>query len=176
MIEIISAGLGGQGVLTSGLIISKVAMDKGQKVTWVPTYGSQMRGGPANCGVKIDDEIDIPSPFVKEIDILIAMSEDAIETHIGNMKEAGTVIVNSSIVSSKEYREDLNVYEVPISDIAINLGDPRGMNLVSLGVLIKATNLYDKDEFLLGINSYFKEKNIVDEKAEKSFIEGYNYI
>ncbi len=176
MKEIISAGLGGQSVLTSGLIIAKVAMDKGENVTWVPTYGSQMRGGPASCGVKIDPNIEIPGPFVKTPDILLAMSGDSIEEHEANMKENGIIVLNSSMVEDREYRKDLKVYRVPVNEIAMEVGNPRGMNLVLLGAFIKVTDMYTKEEFVKGMDAFFAERNIINEKNKECFIKGYESV
>lgn len=175
MMEIISAGFGGQGVLTAGLILAKVAMDNGKNVTWIPSYGSEMRGGTANCGVKISDN-EIASPFVKHIDVLIAMNGPSIDKFENKIKPGGTLIVNSSMVKGREYRDDIKVVEVPANDIANELNNPRGTNIAILGAFIKATNILDKDTFAMGIEDFFKSKGKVNPANRICFEMGYNSV
>lgn len=175
MMEIISAGFGGQGVLTAGLILAKVAMDNGKNVTWIPSYGSEMRGGTANCGVKISDD-EIASPFVKKIDVLIAMNAPAIDKFEKSIKSGGILVVNSSMVKNREYREDIKVVEVPANDIAHEANNPRGVNITVLGAFIKATNLLDKDIFAKGIEDFFASKGKVNPANGVCFEMGYNSV
>jgi len=172
MLEIISAGFGGQGVLTAGLILAKVSMDNGKNVTWIPSYGSEMRGGTANCNVKIDDN-EIASPFVKKIDVLIAMNGPSIDKFEGSMKEGGTIIVNSSMIKDRRFREDLNIVEVPANDIARDLDNPRGANIAILGGLVKVTNVLEKNVFADGIDKFFADKGKVNEANRLCFEKGY---
>ncbi len=175
MKQIVAAGLGGQGVLSTGLIIAKIAMDEGKKVTWMPSYGAEMRGGAVDCNIKISDD-DIASPFVKEIDILVAFSKSAIEKYQGQMKPGGTIIVNSSMVSDIEYRNDVNVAKIDANEIAIKLQNPKGANVIVLGAMIKSTDLFGKDEFLNGINRFFADKGIVNDKNTESYLQGYDLV
>lgn len=175
MMEIISAGFGGQGVLTAGLILAKVAMDNGKNVTWIPSYGSEMRGGTANCGVKISDD-EIASPFVKNIDVLIAMNGPSIDKFEKDMKPGGILIVNSSMVKDRQYRDDIKVVEVPANDIAHEASNPRGVNIAILGAFIKATNLLDKDTFGKGIEDFFASKGKVNPANGVCFEMGYNSV
>lgn len=174
MIEIISAGFGGQGVLTAGLILAKVSMDNGKNVTWIPSYGSEMRGGTANCNVKISDD-EIASPFVKEIDVLIAMNAPAIDKFENQIKPGGILIVNSSMVKDREYRDDIKVVEVPANDIAKEANNPRGQNIAVLGAFIRATKLLDKETFLEGIENFFSSKGKLNPANKICFEKGYEY-
>lgn len=175
MLEIISAGFGGQGVLTAGLILAKVSMDNGKNVTWIPSYGSEMRGGTANCNVKVSDN-EIASPFVKKIDVLIAMNGPAIDKFESSMKEGGTIIVNSSMIKDRKFREDLNIVEVPANDIARDLNNPRGANIAILGGLVKVTNVLEKDAFADGIDKFFADKGKVNELNRLCFEKGYDFV
>lgn len=175
MLEIISAGFGGQGVLTAGLILAKVSMDNGKNVTWIPSYGSEMRGGTANCNVKVSDA-EIASPFVKKIDVLIAMNGPSIDKFESSMKEGGTIIVNSSMIKDRKFREDLNIVEVPANDIARYLGNPRGANIAILGGLVKVTNVLEKDAFADGIDKFFADKGKVNELNRLCFEKGYDFV
>src|SRR6056297_2599678 len=117
MLNIICAGFGGQGVLTAGLILAKTAMDNDKNVTWIPSYGSEMRGGTANCNVKIYDD-KISSPFVKKIDILIAMNKPSIIKFEPKVRPGGMIISNKSIVTGWNFREDIKIVEVEATAIA----------------------------------------------------------
>ena len=135
MIEIICSGIGGQGVLVAGMVLADVAMEDGKNVSWYPSYGFEMRGGAANCEVKIGDE-DLQSPYCYEPDILLTMSESAIDTFEERLKPGGVLLVNSSLVNpDRKYRDDIKVIKVPATDIANELNNHRGTNIIMLGAL-----------------------------------------
>lgn len=172
MLEIISAGFGGQGVLTAGLIISKISSDNGKNITWIPSYGSEMRGGTANCNVKVSEQ-EIASPFVKEIDVLIAMNAPSIDKFESMIKPSGLLIVNTSLVEDRKYRDDITVVEIPATDLSVELKNPRGANIAMLGAFIKSTELLEKDVFADGIDQFFGEKGIKNEANRLCFEKGY---
>ena len=95
--QFVFAGFGGQGILTAGMILAHIGSLYGKEVIWMPSYGSEMRGGTANCSVKISDEA-IASPFIKKIDYLIAMNKPSLDKFLPQVKHGGTIIVDSSIV------------------------------------------------------------------------------
>ncbi|SHD77667.1 2-oxoacid:acceptor oxidoreductase family protein [Schnuerera ultunensis] len=175
MVEIISAGFGGQGVLTAGLILAKIAINNGKNVTWIPSYGSEMRGGTANCNVKIDDQ-EIASPFVKNIDVLIAMNAPSVEKFENMIKPDGLLIVNSSMVKGKKYRDDIRIVKVPANDIAREVNNPKGLNITVLGAFAKATGIFDKDSFIEGIDGFFASKGIVNPANRLCFEKGYDLL
>ena len=155
--EIICAGFGGQGVLTTGILISYCAFDSGKTMTWYPSYGSEMRGGTANCTIKISDE-EIPSPLAKEIDILLAMNGPAIDKFEKSIKAGGYLFVNSSIVDpNKKYRDDINVVLVDTEKLAAEAGNPKGANICLIGALIKKTELMTFEQCEKAITKYFTE-------------------
>jgi 2-oxoglutarate ferredoxin oxidoreductase subunit gamma len=156
-VNLICAGFGGQGVLTAGLILGKTATETGKYVTWIPSYGSEMRGGTANCSVKISDA-KIASPFIKEIDILIAMNQPSADKFGGAVKPGGLIILNSSLVKDRPFRKDLRVFQVDATAIAEGLANPRGANLAMLGGLAAAGALLDAGTIRDGINRFFDEK------------------
>jgi 2-oxoglutarate ferredoxin oxidoreductase subunit gamma len=155
--NIICAGFGGQGVLTAGLILGKIATEEGKNVTWIPSYGSEMRGGTANCGIKISDT-KIASPFVKEIDILIAMNQPSMDKFEAAVRSGGIIISNSSLIKGYQFRDKVLVFEVSATDIAEELGNPRGANLAMLGGLAAASVLMTSEIIRNGINKFFDEK------------------
>ncbi|WP_322509240.1 2-oxoacid:acceptor oxidoreductase family protein [Anaerolinea sp.] len=133
--EIIVSGFGGQGVLFAGQLLSYAAMDAGKEVTWIPSYGPEMRGGTANCTVVISDE-EIGSPLVKHPQAVIAMNLPSLDKYEPLVKSAGVLIVNASMVNRQPARTDIHWVMVPGNEIAEELGDRRMTNMVMLGALL----------------------------------------
>ena len=133
--EIIIAGFGGQGVLFAGQLLAYAAMDEGKEVTWIPSYGPEMRGGTANCTVVISDE-EIGSPMVSNPQAVIAMNLPSLDKYEGMVKTGGVLVVNESMVDREVKRKDIKVVMVKANDIAEELGDKRMTNMVLLGALI----------------------------------------
>ena len=158
------AGFGGQGILTTGLVCATAAMNLGKEVSWYPSYGAEMRGGTANCSVKIGDE-EIDSPFLKELDILCTMNVPSIDAFQKDLKPGAVLFLDSGVVP-EEYplREDIRVVRVPVSEIARRAGNPRGANLVMLGAMATHTDLFTLDEIVEAVDSYFKKKGIDNPK------------
>ena len=176
MAEIICAGFGGQGVLVAGMIITYAGMDEGKNVTWFPSYGAEMRGGTANCTVKINKD-EIPSPYSKKLDILIALNEVSINKFENQLKPGGTLVVNSSLVSeNRDYRDDINVVKVDATNIANELDNPRGMNIVALGAMAKSTGLFDTEYLKKSIDKFFADKGKVNPKNALCFDRGVSCV
>ena len=164
MTEMIFAGFGGQGILTTGIIAATAGMKLGYEVTWYPSYGAQMRGGTANCSVKFDTK-PIASPYVKKIDILCAMNEPSIEKFQANMKTDGLLLADSgTIPDNLAFRDDIKVIMVPVTKIADECGNPRGANLVMLGAIAAHTDLFNLDELERIVDDFFAKKGKVNPK------------
>jgi 2-oxoglutarate ferredoxin oxidoreductase subunit gamma len=133
--EVIIAGFGGQGVLFAGQLLAYTAMDEDKAVTWIPSYGPEMRGGTANCTVVVSDE-EIGSPFVKNPAAVIAMNLPSLDKYEALVKEGGYLVVNSSMVNRQVTREDIHVIIIPANEIAEAIGSERAVNMVLLGALI----------------------------------------
>ncbi|HSM72302.1 MAG TPA: 2-oxoacid:acceptor oxidoreductase family protein [Anaerolineales bacterium] len=133
--EIIIAGFGGQGVLFSGQVLAYAAMDSGLEVTWIPSYGPEMRGGTANCTVIIADD-EIGSPLVKNPPLAIALNLPSFDKYEDVLATGGTLIVNQSMVDREAKRDDINVIFVPCNEIAEEIGDKKLMNMVAVGALL----------------------------------------
>ena len=175
MTEIICAGFGGQGVLVAGHILAYAGMESGKDITWYPSYGSEMRGGTANCNVKISED-EIASPYVKNPDLLFCFNEVSIDKFEASVKSGGTMVVNSSICSpDRKFRDDIKVVLVPAGDIANELENPRGMNIVALGTAVKATGLFDIDYFRETIDKFFALKGKVNPKNAVCFDRGLEF-
>ncbi len=135
--EIIIAGFGGQGVLFAGQVLAYAAMDAGREVTWIPSYGPEMRGGTANCTVIVADD-EIGSPLVKNPLLAVALNLPSFDKYEATLAPGGTLIVNQSMVDRGAKRADINVILVPCNEIAEEIGDRKLMNMVAIGALVTA--------------------------------------
>lgn len=133
--EIILAGFGGQGIMFAGQVLSYAAMDKGKEVTWIPSYGPEMRGGTANCTVTIADE-EIGSPLVQYPAAALVMNLPSLDKYEPLVKPGGVLVVNTSMVDRAPARSEILNISVPCNDIAEELGDPRLANMVAVGALL----------------------------------------
>jgi len=133
--EIIIAGFGGQGVMSLGKLLTYSGMKENYEVSWMPSYGPEMRGGTANCTVIISDK-KIPSPLSSKPDTVIAMNLPSLEKFAPVLKEGGTVFLNSSLIDSKIERDDVEVIKVPANDIANELGNNKVANMVMAGAYL----------------------------------------
>ncbi|HPY52613.1 MAG: 2-oxoacid:acceptor oxidoreductase family protein [Spirochaetota bacterium] len=134
--EIIFAGFGGQGVILAGKVLCLACMSDGKSVSHIPAYGAEMRGGTANCSVIISDE-DIASPVIDKSDIVIALNKPSMVKFEKSLKENGLLIYNTSLIDSKPSRTDIKTLGIPVNAMAEESGNPRGINMVVLGVLAK---------------------------------------
>ena len=151
------SGSGGQGIMSAGITLAHTAIDMGKHSTFLPEYGPEQRGGSAKCTVIISDG-DIVSPLPKKCDTLIAMNEQAYSKFIDDVKEGGTVVVNSSRVTEIE-RQDVKTISVPVDDVALELGNEKVANTVIIGALIGATDIVSKDAVIASLEDKFKEKS-----------------
>lgn len=134
--EIIIAGFGGQGVLFAGQVLAYAAMDSGKEVTWIPSYGPEMRGGTANCTVIISDE-EIGSPMVRNPKAVIALNLPSADKYEPLVAEGGVLIGNQSLINRQLTRQDIKTALLPANEIAESIGDRRLTNMVTLGALLE---------------------------------------
>ena len=133
--EILIAGFGGQGVLFAGQLLAYAGMENGLEVTWIPSYGPEMRGGTANCTVIISDE-EIGSPLVRHPKVLLAFNRPSLDKYESTVAEGGLLVVNSSMVDRSVDRANIRVVTLPANDLAETLGDKRLTNMVMLGAML----------------------------------------
>ena len=143
----IFAGFGGQGVLLIGQLIAYAGMYEGRNVSWLPSYGPEMRGGTANCSVVVSDD-PIASPVLSMADCVIAMNTPSLAKFEANVNPGGKLFINSSIIEKKATRTDIDVYYVPCNEIADQLGNPKVLNMAMLGAFLEATNVVKVDSVL----------------------------
>lgn len=133
--SIVIAGFGGQGVLFAGQLLAYASMDSGKEVTWIPSYGPEMRGGTANCTVIISDRA-IGAPTVARPDVAVVLNQPSFEKYAPLVKPGGLLLVNSSLVSIKTERCDIEVVGVRANEIAEELGSSKMLNVAALGALL----------------------------------------
>lgn len=143
--EIILAGFGGQGILFAGKVLSFAAMLCGRELSWLPSYGPEMRGGTANCHVKIDSR-GIGSPIVTNPDILIAMNRPSLDKFEDTVRSGGYIFMDSSLVNKHPSRNDINIVYVNATQTADKMGIKNLANMVMIGKLIKETGLFELEE------------------------------
>ena len=134
----IFAGFGGQGVLLIGKLLAEAGMFEGREVTWLPSYGPEMRGGTANCSVVVSDQ-PVASPIVTSASAVFALNEPSLDKFEDAVLPGGKLFINSSIIAKKATRTDIDVYYVPCNEIADELGNPKVANMVMLGAYIEKT-------------------------------------
>ena len=154
--EIIFAGFGGQGILTAGKFLAFAAMDKGLNVSWLPSYGPEMRGGTANCSVIISDE-EVGSPVISEADVIVVMNKPSLEKFSKSIKKNGMLIIDSDMVKGENALECIESYKIDAESKAEELGDKRNANMILLGFLIKKLNIITIEEVLNSIKKYGKK-------------------
>jgi 2-oxoglutarate ferredoxin oxidoreductase subunit gamma len=151
--ELILSGFGGQGIMFAGQILSYAAMDADKQVTWIPSYGPEMRGGTANCTVVIADE-EIGSPVVKNPDVVLAMNLPSLEKYEPTIKPGGVLVINESMVDRGAKRKDITVVVVPCNKIAEEIGSPRLANMVAIGALIAASRVLSMPDLETALNNH----------------------
>ncbi len=134
--KIIIAGFGGQGIMSLGQMLCYSGMQEGKEVSWLPSYGPEMRGGTANCHVIISEE-DVASPIVSVADAVVAMNLPSLDKFESRVKPGGKLFINSSLIEKKATREDIDVYYIPANDVALELGNDRVAGMVILGAYLK---------------------------------------
>ncbi len=137
------AGFGGQGIMTLGKFLAEAICNTTDKnVTFIPTYGAEQRGGTANCFVAISDD-PIGSPVADEMDDLIVMNQPSCVKFVSTLKTGGTLFINSSIVSDDVPRTDISLVKAPVTEIALELGNSKVLNIVMLGTYVGYTEVLD---------------------------------
>ncbi len=169
------SGFGGQGVLTTGKLISSAAIDANLQTTWLPSYGPEMRGGTANCTVIVSDKL-IGAPVAQKIDVLVAMNNPSVTKFEKDIKTNGYMFINSSIVDAEPTRNDVEIIKVPFNDLAEEIGNIRVANIILFGAIVQKTKVIPLDvdkktiEHKLGKKKEFLPMNL------KAFDRGVEYI
>lgn len=170
------SGFGGQGVLSIGFTVANAAMFEGKYVTYLPSYGVEVRGGTANCTVVVSDE-EIASPVASDPEFIVAMNQPSFARFQSILQSGGLLCVNSSIVDATSARNDIEVLAVPTSELAEKLGTIKVANMIMLGAFIKASSIISFDFLIKNLTGILGEGKSKLIKLNKDALElGYNYV
>jgi 2-oxoglutarate ferredoxin oxidoreductase subunit gamma len=172
----IFAGFGGQGILMMGHMLADAAMREDKHVTYLPSYGAEVRGGTAHCTVCIGDE-EIASPIASLPEFLAIMNAPSLDRFQNTLKKGGQCLVNTTLVQKKSIRKDIQVYEIPVTQMAEELGDIRAANMIMLGAFLKISQLVKRDTVLEIIQETFSDKKPdVLQRNEQALLKGYHHL
>jgi len=155
--DVIMAGFGGQGILLIGKMLAYAGMHEGKEVSWLPSYGPEMRGGTANCTVVISDR-PVGSPVIRSPRAVVAMNLPSLDKFEPDVRPGGLLLINTSLINRKAARDDLTIIEVPANQIANELGNRRGANMVALGAYLGATDAVSVDGVIEVVRETFAAK------------------
>ena len=142
--EYLFAGFGGQGLLFSGKVLAYKGLIEDKNVSWLPSYGPEMRGGTANCSVILSDD-PVGAPIISNPDVLVAMNLPSLDKYEKAVKPGGTIFVDSSLIERKVERDDISVYYVPATRLAGENGAPTLANMILVGKLLEVFGEYDEE-------------------------------
>lgn len=135
-LNIVFAGFGGQGILFAGKVVAYAGLIEGRELSWLPSYGPEMRGGTANCSICLSDE-PIGSPLVTNPNVLIAMNRPSLDKFVNEVEPGGTILLDSSLIDERVERDDVTVFYVPASKLAEENGLKGLANIILVGKLRK---------------------------------------
>lgn len=173
--RIIVAGFGGQGVMMIGKLLAYSGMREDRHVSWLPSYGPEMRGGTANCNVIVSDHL-IGAPVVTEATCVIAMNLPSLDKFESTVKTGGRLLLNSSLISRKAARDDVQTLEIPVNDIANQQGSLKVANIVMLGAYITLSQIVKKDTIVHAIEEVLGSKRHLLDINLNALHEGIAYV
>ena len=173
--EILIAGFGGQGVLFAGKLLAYKGLLEGRQLSWLPSYGPEMRGGTANCSIILSD-IPVGSPIVSNPDILIAMNLPSFEKYESSVKAGGMIVADSSLIEKKTTRDDVKAFYIPATQLAKENGMPTLANMIILGKVIKESSIVEYGNIEEALKKVVSAKRIELLDINRRAIEiGYEY-
>lgn len=171
--EIIFAGFGGQGILSMGKFLAYAGMDAGLNVSWLPSYGPEMRGGTANCSVILTED-QVGSPIVADADTVVVMNRPSLDKFEDAIKSNGVLIVDSDLVTRVPDRKDIQVISIPAQSLAEEIGSKTIANMILLGALVAKTGIVSMDDILKALKDHGKEKFF--EANKKALEKGAEFV
>lgn len=175
LIKTVFAGFGGQGVMSMGLNLAQAAMMEGKAVTYLPSYGAEVRGGTANCTVVISDE-EIASPVASAPEFVVAINQPSMVKFQNQVQSGGVLFINSSLVDAETQRGDIEVIKVPANAVAEKLGSPKSANMVMLGAFLKKSNLVAVSTVIEELKNTLKGKEKLIAINKKALMAGYDLV
>jgi len=173
--EILLAGFGGQGIMLMGKLLAQAGLGCKKNVTWMPSYGAEVRGGTAYSMTKISDG-PIASPVVTHPDILVVMNEPSLVKYEDKLKPGGILIMNKSLISAKHHRKDISAVSLPMTELASKLGSARSANMVAIGALLKRSKLFPIRAVALALKELMDGKEDLVALNKKAIEKGYGKV
>jgi len=170
--EMLFAGFGGQGIMFMGKLLAQAGLESGRHVTWMPSYGAEVRGGTAYSMTKISSD-EIASPIVVQPDILVVMNKPSLVKYEANVKENGTLILNRSLIDEAPKRKDITVLKIPMTEIASKLGNTRCANMVAVGAVSKRSKLFPMRTITSALKYMLAGKDDLFQLNKKALEKGY---
>ncbi|MBN2563323.1 MAG: 2-oxoacid:acceptor oxidoreductase family protein [Phycisphaerae bacterium] len=170
--EVIMSGFGGQGLMMIGKLLAYAGLEEGKDVTWLPSYGPEMRGGTANCTVVIADK-PIGSPLISSPRAAVVMNQPSLEKFAPALRKNGILVINSSMIPVNSDRSDLRSFRIKANDLASGLGNRRSANLVMLGAYIGLEEVVSHKTLIEAIEKTFASKKQFIDVNRKIFMKGY---
>jgi len=175
LIKTVFAGFGGQGVLMMGYTFAVAVMREDMEVTYLPSYGAEVRGGTANCTVALSDE-EIASPIASSPEFIVVMNKPSLHAFQNKVQTGGAMFLNATIIDDVPNRGDIEVVSVQANRIAEELGDMRMANMVMLGAFVKKTRLVKLGTIIDGLGEIFDEKKKVIDINTRALSLGYESL
>ncbi len=172
-IEFLFAGFGGQGIMFMGKLLAQAGLICRKNVTWMPSYGAEVRGGTAYSMTKISDK-EIASPIVTNPDILVVMNEPSLLKYENRLKSKGILIMNRSLIRIKPRRKDVSIVSIPMTELASKLGDTRYANMIAVGALLKRSKLFSLRAAAAGLKEMLSNKEDLFLLNKKAIEKGYS--
>jgi len=172
-LKVLFSGFGGQGILFAGQLLARAALREGKYVSWVPSYGPEMRGGTAYCGVIVSQR-EISSPIVEKPDFLLAFNQPSLDKFAPVVVPQGTIILNNSLVHIHSQRKDVRQYPLPANYLAEQSGSIKAVNIVMLGALLKLSEIVTTDAILTELKELFTDKQSLLTINSRALETGYN--
>jgi 2-oxoglutarate ferredoxin oxidoreductase subunit gamma len=176
LIKTVFSGFGGQGVIMMGYLLAIAGMHEEKNVTCLPSYGAEVRGGTASCTVVISTE-EIASPVASEPEFAVLMNNPSLFRFQNQVQSGGTIFLNSSMIEARPVRGDLEIFEVPVNELAKRFLGNKVSNMIMLGAFVKKAELVSLDAMVHAIKDTFGSKNPAILKSNKAALQlGYDYL
>ena len=173
--QILIAGFGGQGVLFAGKFLAYKGMLEQQQVSWLPSYGPEMRGGTANCSVILSD-MPVGSPIITNPDVLVAMNLPSLQKFVDTVVPGGKIFIDSTLIDAKVERSDVEVFYIPATQLAKDAGFSTLANMVLMGKVMKETDAVSFDNNKETFEAFIpaKKANLIEINCQ-ALKTGYDY-
>ena len=155
--EVIVAGFGGQGALFAGQLLTYTGLDEGFHVSWIPSYGPEMRGGTAHCTVIVSDD-PVGSPIIREPTVCIVMNPPSMDKYEPLVRPGGILVINSTLARQKSERSDISAVYVPANELAAELGNVKMANVVLLGAMLGTREILPIDSVKRTMDEHIPER------------------